>query len=69
MPIREPTSGPKAPDTNEMAAIVAAVEHTWPRPTVEEDVVQTAESVWKFANRWWGSAVSHRGRPKRPSAF
>ena len=68
--LREPTRGPKQPAPEEMAVIVAAVEAAWPRPSVEDDVVQTAETVWKFANRWWhGSGVRGRGRPSRPSSF
>jgi hypothetical protein len=71
MPVqmREPTTGPKQPTSEEMAMIVVAVDQVWPRPSVEEEVVSTAESMWKFANRWWGSNVSGRVRPKRPSAF
>jgi hypothetical protein len=66
---REPTSGPKPPTEAEMAAIVAAVETVWPRPTVEEEVTHGAQGVWKFANRWWGSSIGGRGRPKRPGQF
>ena len=68
--MREPTTGPKPPTVEEMAAIVAAAEATWPHATVEEDVVHTADAVWKFANRWWqGSGVAQRGRPRRPSSY
>lgn len=64
------TSGPKPPSDLEMAAIVSAVEAMWPKPTVEEDVTETAGAVWKFANRWWqGGSVIQRGRPRRPSAY
>jgi hypothetical protein len=67
---REPTTGPKPPSDVEMAAVIAAVESLWPRPTIEEDVASTAETMWKFANRWWqGSNVLQRGRPRRPSSF
>ncbi len=66
----EPTEGPRQPHPRDMAAIVAATEVMWPRPTVEEDVGQTADAVWKFANRWWhGGSVLQRGRPRRPSSF
>ncbi len=58
------------PKPLEMAAIVAAIEEAWPKPTVEEDVAQTADAVWKFANRWWqGAGVLQRGRPRRPRSF
>lgn len=64
-----PTKGPRSPSPDVLAVIVAAVEETWPRPSVEQDVVSKAESVWKFANRWYGSTLATRVRPKRPSAF
>ncbi len=58
------------PTEEELAAMVAAIDEVWPRPTVEENVVGTAESVWKFANRWWqGSRIGSRTRPRRPSTF
>jgi len=67
---REPTVGPKAPSAEEMAVIIAAIEESWPKPTVEDDVSQKADAVWKFANRWWqGASVLQRGRPRRPSSF
>lgn len=68
--LREPTVGPRPPRPEEMAAIAAVVEELWPRPSVEEDISDTAETVWKFANRWWqGHGVLQRGRPRRPSSF
>lgn len=67
--ISEPTVGPKPPTAMELAVITAVVEEVWPRPTVEDDMTETAVTVWKFANRWWGSNVSNRNRPTRPSAF
>lgn len=58
------------PTDEELAAIAVAIETVWPRPTVEEEVAETAESVWKFANRWWqGSRVHGRIRPRRRSTF
>lgn len=70
MSLNEPTAGPKAPNDEQMAAIIVAVEQMWPQPSVEEDVAHTADAVWKFANRWWqGSNVVQRGRPRRPSTY
>jgi hypothetical protein len=64
--LREPTTGPKAPTPEEMAIIAVAIEQAWPRPSVEEEVAQVADSAWKFANRWWANqSVNRRGRPTR----
>ena len=44
-----------------LAAIVAAVDATWPRPA---DIVPTHEGVeptrWRFSSRWWSSSVASR---------
>jgi hypothetical protein len=67
---REPTTGPKPPSPQEMAIIVVAVEQAWPKPSVEEEVGQAADSAWKFANRWWHNGnVLGRGRPRLPGRF
>jgi hypothetical protein len=45
----------------EVAAIVAAVEVTWPRPVVAE---ADAPSRWRFSGRWWTKPVPlRRNRP------
>lgn len=68
--MREPTRGPKPPTPEQMAIIAVAIEQAWPRPSVEEEVVQAADSAWKFANRWWtNQSVARRGRPTRPRPF
>jgi hypothetical protein len=62
-----PSAGPTPPTDVQMAAIIGAAEALWPKPTVEADVTNTADAVWKFANRWWhGAGVAQRGRPRRP---
>ncbi len=61
---------PTPPSNQEMAAIMAAMDALWPRPTVEDEVQHQAQAAWKFANRWWQtSAVAQRNRPSRPSSF
>ena len=46
----------------ELAAIVAAVEVTWPRPAGGGP--DTAPPRWRFSGRWWTKPVPlHRGRP------
>jgi hypothetical protein len=54
------------PTSEEMAAIVAAVELVWPKPvTAAPDSART--NAWRFSGRWWGplSTVSGRRRPWR----
>jgi hypothetical protein len=45
----------------EVAAIVAAIEATWPRPVVAPI---EAPSRWRFSGRWWTKPVPlRRNRP------
>jgi hypothetical protein len=45
------------PTDEELAAIVAAIEVTWPRPAV----VPAAELPrWRFSGRWWTKPVPLR---------
>lgn len=54
------------PTDEEAAAIVAAVEVLWPRPTFTEDEVRRREAAWRFSGRWWSKPVaSRRHRPFR----
>lgn len=46
------------PSPEELAAIVAAVEVSWPRPVVVDE--PRPASIWRFSNRWW--------LPRRPMA-
>ena len=50
------------PDPGVLAAIVAAVEEAWPRPTVED--AAPATPVWRFSGRWWARpTMARRERP------
>ena len=51
------------PSSEEMVAIVAAVEAAWPRAVVAVDGADDAP-VWRFSGRWWATPVSlRRQRP------
>lgn len=39
------------PNEEELAAIVAALEQTWPRNA--EVVAKPHTPVWRFSGRWW----------------
>lgn len=55
------SAGGEASD-EEVAAIVAAVEATWPRPAV--GVTAEAPPRWRFSGRWWTKPVPlRRNRP------
>jgi hypothetical protein len=63
MPGSDPTAqmaivgGDGEPSDEELAAIVAAIEVTWPRPIV----VPTNELPrWRFSGRWWTKPVPLR---------
>ena len=54
------TRGGEASD-EEVAAIVAAVEATWPQPVATTD---EPPSRWRFSGRWWSKPVPlRRNRP------
>jgi hypothetical protein len=59
------------PSPEELAAIIAAVEMTWPRPVLVTPALEPeGPSPWRFAGRWWsGQSVVRRTRPwiERPS--
>jgi hypothetical protein len=49
------------PSDEEVAAIVAAVEVTWPQPVSAPD---EHLSRWRFSGRWWSKPVPlRRNRP------
>ncbi len=54
-----------APTDEEAAAIVAAAQALWPRPSAAAD--QSApEPAWRFSGRWWNRPVAQaRQRPWR----
>ena len=57
MPDRTP------PTPQELAAITAAVELTWPRPVVLAEA-KAEPPRWRFSGRWWVKPVpSRRERP------
>ena len=53
------------PTEEEMAAIVAAIEMTWPRPAAPTSaVVDEPTPAWRFSGRWWARPVAaRRDRP------
>ena len=52
------------PTDEEAAAIVAAVEAFWPRPTIMLADVARPPSPWRFSGRWWSKPVpARRDRP------
>lgn len=56
------TSGGE-PSDEEVAAIVAAVEVTWPQPAARPAGPELAQR-WRFSGRWWTKPVPlRRNRP------
>jgi hypothetical protein len=52
-----------SPSSEEVAAIVAAVEVAWPRAVVV-DVTPDELPAWRFSGRWWAKPVPlSRPRP------
>ena len=50
------------PSDEELAAIVAAVEVTWPRPVAGGPPDESPR--WRFSGRWWSKPVPlRRSRP------
>ena len=55
-----------APTDDEVVAIVAALEWTWPRPVVLVDATpqSSAATDWRFSGRWWNNhPLTRRPRP------
>jgi hypothetical protein len=51
------------PTTDEVAAIVAAIEMAWPKPQPPTRLV-TPSARWRFSGRWWAKPVpARRDRP------
>ncbi len=51
-----------APTDEEAAAIVAAIEVSWPRPVAS--LPDPAVSRWRFSGRWWSKPLpTRRDRP------
>jgi hypothetical protein len=41
------------PSDDEAAAVMAAVEALWPRPTVVVHADADRSLAWRFSGRWW----------------
>jgi len=54
----------RSPSSEELAAIVAAVEVAWPRPVVVEEPVRPL--VWRFSGRWWSPNNPTAADRRRP---
>jgi hypothetical protein len=55
------------PTTEETAALVAALEVLWPKPSFGSNApLQSATNNWRFSGRWWATHdISRRSRPVR----
>ncbi len=53
------------PSPEELAAIVAAVELTWPRPVVVA-AAPVKRSSWRWSGRWWASGKPVAADRRRP---
>ncbi|HUF32133.1 MAG TPA: hypothetical protein VMN58_02850 [Acidimicrobiales bacterium] len=54
------------PTDEELAAIMAAVELSWPRPVIVADPAGPAGATpaWRFSGRWWRRPIPvRRDRP------
>jgi len=52
------------PDPAVLAAIVAAVDQTWPRAVAAADERDPAHLAWRFSGRWWNKpSPLRRERP------
>jgi hypothetical protein len=50
------------PSDDELAAILAAIEVSWPRPSAPP--VEDEPSRWRFSGRWWSRPLPvRRDRP------
>lgn len=52
-----------APSPEEVAAIVVAVELTWPKPAVAASAPALRAAGWRFSGRWWAPDDVVRPRP------
>jgi hypothetical protein len=57
------TPAPSEPTDDEMAAVLAAVEAVWPRPSAGA-AIDHPSPRWRFSGRWWSKPIpSRRDRP------
>lgn len=54
-----------APSPEEVAAIIAAVELTWPKQAVPAASEARRAAGWRFSGRWWAPDDVVRRRPLR----
>jgi hypothetical protein len=53
-----------APEPEVLAAILAAVDEAWPRPSPPEPSDAGKVSAWRFSGRWWSKPTAlRRDRP------
>lgn len=53
-----------SPTVEETVAIMAAIEHLWPRPVLVVDEPTRETPTWRFSGRWWSRpTVTRRDRP------
>ena len=55
----------EAPQPDELAAIVAALEVVWRRPVVVTDTAPE-RSPWRWSGRWWASKLPPAAERRRP---
>ncbi|HVF76113.1 MAG TPA: hypothetical protein VM938_13835 [Acidimicrobiales bacterium] len=53
------------PTPEEVAAVVAAIEMTWPRPVVAVPSTERPQA-WRFSGRWWLSGTPVAAQRRRP---
>lgn len=54
------------PSTDEVVAIMAAVEALWPRAVAAPDSATPRNRSWRFSGRWWSLPLPmRRDRPFR----
>jgi hypothetical protein len=53
-----------SPSEEEVAAVVAAIEVVWPRPTAP--AAEPPRPAWRFSGRWWQSRPSVATQRRRP---
>jgi hypothetical protein len=41
------------PSEDEVAAIIAAIEMSWPQPAPVVSAAPTQGTTWRYAGRWW----------------
>ncbi|HEX9969776.1 MAG TPA: hypothetical protein VGB03_06525 [Acidimicrobiales bacterium] len=54
-----------SPTPEEVAAVMAAIEMTWPRPVVVADETPKPKP-WRFSGRWWMSGTPVAAQRRRP---